>query len=563
MTVEALLKFLADPGSYEHNPKSVEIIQTHVSIVALAGPLVFKVRKPVNFGFLDYSTLERRRRFSFREVDLNRRLCPDVYLGVVPIVEGDGRLGFGALESQDQAAGSADPPEDYAVKMARLDECNFLSSQLAATRAASAKNLHPASTSNNANTETCMTAPGDFVGLSTIQRIVETLVPFYQAQPTTPGFGTLDCIREAVSGNLVLCENTVGPVLPRASLDAMRRYAECFIERKSAIFASRVEEGRIRDCHGDLRPIHIHMGPNRVSIYDCIEFNDNLRCIDVAADLAFLGMELAYAGRWDLSEAFLAKMAIRLNDPDIFDVLDFYQAYRAAVRGKVAWLLANERELPDERRPEAIKEAHDFFRLALRFSLFGSKATVLCVMGRVGTGKSSLAAALGNALGWDVFSSDTTRKRLAGVPVNVRPQGTQRRQLYSPAMSERIYASITESALAALRTHRGAVLDATFGRESHRKNLSKTVADAGGKVLFVELLANDALIRKRLADREENPETISDARLEDFDRLSANYESPEELGPDKLIRLRSTPSIEQTSEKLLLHLADRHAGLNA
>lgn len=561
MTPRAILEFLSDPRSYDHRPDAVEIVQTHASIVALAGPLVFKVRKPVNFGFLDYSTLDRRRHFSFREVQLNRRLCPDVYLGVVPIVNRAGRLCFADPCRELEVQESGELPEEYAVKMTRLDERFFLSSLLSPPQAVTF-NVHALPDSVRDSDSDDQAAPRDCsVGSHYIQRIVETLVPFYDAQPSTPGFGTLACVREAVIGNLDLCEKAIGPVLACSTLNALRSYAELFIGARATVLNKRVDAQRIRDCHGDLRPMHIHLGPNSVSIYDCIEFNDNLRCIDVAADIAFLGMELAYAGRWDLSEEFFARMMNRLEDPGMNEVLDFYLSYRAAVRGKVAWLLAGESEMLEEKRPAILEEAGNYFRLALRHALFGSKSMMICVMGRVGTGKSTLAQALGRVFNWPIISTDFIRKKLAGVPSYVRVDPEERKQLYSQAMSDRTYASMIESGLDALGACRGAVLDATFGRLADREALMNAVWSRSGEVFFIELTAIPAVIRERLAERERRLDIVSDARLEDIDHLYARYQPPDELSSDVIVRHDGSRPIDSIINELLVGLAERHVRL--
>lgn len=503
-----LLAFLGSPESYAHAPVSVELVQTHGSIAALAGELVYKVRKSVNFGFLDYSTLERRRHFAHREIELNRRLAPTVYIDVLPIVRRSGRLAFGAPDSAEEAV-------EYAVHMHRLKEEWFLSSLLAHNQ----------------------------VAPSHVWRILDALVPFYQSSPPSPG-GSRERIRHAVIGNLDLCAKALGPVLPAPSYAALRRHGENFIAGYAELFNRRVAEGWIRDGHGDLRPMHIHLAPERVSIYDCIEFNDNLRCIDVAADVAFLGMELAFARRWDLSELFLTEMGARLDDADMPRLLPPYQCYRAAVRGKVAWLLAQEVEVAKDRRSAAMDESKAYFQLALRYALFGSRPVVLCVMGCVGTGKSTLAGVLAEHLGWAVISSDRVRKELAGIDLHARVQGARREELYSASSTARTFARLTELALEELEKHRGVVLDATFGRRAMREQIERAVGKAGAEVIFVELTAPDEVIRQRLAARAEQADVISDARLEDIAALLSTYEPPLELRPHQHVRVDSAMAID-------------------
>lgn len=499
--LDELSGFLSSPSSYAHAPPSVKLVHTHGSITALAGELVYKVRKPVNFGFLDYSTLERRRHFAHREIELNRRLAPAVYIDVLPIVRHSGRLAFASGDAVEQTV-------EYAVRMHRLDERWFFSAMLARGEAEDAH----------------------------VRRILDALVPFYQSLPPSRD-STRERIRKAVIGNLDLSAKALGPVLPESSYAALRRYGEHFIAGYADLFERRIAEGWIRDGHGDLRPIHIHLAPDRTSIYDCIEFNDELRCIDVAADVAFLGMELAFADRWDLGNLFLAEIARRLGDGEMPQLLPPYQCYRASVRGKVAWLLAQEAEIGEAGRLTALAEAKAYFQLALRYAVFGSRPVILCIMGRVGTGKSTIAGTVAEHLGWAMHSSDRVRKELAGVEPHTRVEGRKREALYSARSTERTYARLAELAVEDLARKRGVVLDATFGRAGTRAALIKAAERSGASVKFIELIASDEVIKARLAARAGQADVVSDARLPDFEELNRTYEAPAELPPEQYRRV--------------------------
>ena len=259
---EKLLAFLLEPRSYSHRPERVRLAQTHASYLLLAAPYVYKVKKPVNFGFLDFSTLENRRYFSKREIILNRRLCPRIYLGVVPISLNEGRLVFGP----------GDEVVEYAVKMRKLQDRYFMLRLL----------------------------KRDHVGTEDLDRVVLTLKTFYEAQTPTKevtAWGEIEKLKISTEENFRQTETFIGCTISRPALETICLYTGNFYTRNAELFDSRIRQQWIRDCHGDLHLEHIHLAPKTLSIYDCIEFNDRFRYIDVANDVAFLAMDFDYQGR--------------------------------------------------------------------------------------------------------------------------------------------------------------------------------------------------------------------------------------------------------------------------
>ena len=305
---------------------------------------------------------------------------------------------------------------------------------------------------------------------------------------------------------------------------------------------------------------HVHLTRDAVCIFDCIEFNDRFRYQDVAADLAFLAMDLDYHGRPDLARYFSRRMARTLDDPDLLNLLDFYKTYRAHVRAKVAAFRADEEEASEEEQAASRSSARRHFALALQYAIVGSEPHVLVVMGRVGTGKSTQARLLGEALDWPVASSDRTRKNLAGVPLYRRGSVEERDRLYSSTLTEATYRALRDRALTETDRGRGIVLDATYSNQDERTALSETLRDAGLKVTWIECTAPDALIKERLRERSSTP-TVSDARLEDFDTLDERYTTPDADASDALLRVSTEVSPEETSRRILLSLVKRH--LNA
>src|SRR5207253_5189368 len=358
-----LIRFLESAASYRHGPAAVRSIQTHISWVFVASPFVFKVKKPVNLGFADFSTLERRRHFCQREVELNRRLCPEVYLGVVPIFKTASGFSF---NGEGEMA-------EYCVKMKELSRGWFLSELLT-------KNL---------------------VGEAEINRVLSRLHRFYQAQSPGPEidlWGTPEKLKISTDENFVQVEPFVGKTISSAAFETIRHFTNHFYAVHGKRFRERIQQHRIRDCHGDLHLDHIHITPDTVSIFDCIEFNDRFRFIDVANDVAFLAMDFDFEGRSDLANLFLRNAAREFQDTGMLKVSDFYKCYLAFVRGKVQSIqgISMKTTTPEEHANQAAR----YFRLALRYAVTGSEPLMLVITGRVATGKTSVALQLGTELEW-------------------------------------------------------------------------------------------------------------------------------------------------------------------
>jgi len=528
-----LIDFLGSLAAYLHRPAEVCALQTHISWVFIASPFVFKVKKPVNLRFLDFSTLEKRRYFCQREVDLNRRLCAEIYLGAVPIYETDSGFSF-------------KPPGnivEYAVKMKELPHGWFLSELLD-------KNL---------------------VGDKEINRVIATLHHFYQSETPTPEieqWGTPEKLKISTDENFTQVEPFIGKTISPAAFEAIRHYTNEFYELNENLFHERIQQHRILDCHGDLHLDHVHLTPEATTIFDCIEFNDRFRFIDIANDLAFLAMDFDFKGRSDLGNLFLRNATRELGDAGMLKVANFYKCYRAFVRGKVESIQATEKDVTNPKEHE--KQAARYFRLALQYAVSGSEPILLVVMGGVGSGKTTFAKQLASELDWAVFSSDEIRKTLAGVPLTQRTPPELRAKLYSARTTQRTYRKLLKDGFAAigccrrgrrprpLQHHNGVILDATFSTRVLRKFLRDECKKAKVPIQFIELEVGPNEIKKRLKLRDEKTAEASDARLEDFEKLNAAYQLPSELAPD-LIRISTTTSVSDAVKTILLCLAEKQA----
>jgi aminoglycoside phosphotransferase family enzyme len=323
-----LVQALLDPKTYPEAPERVQLMQTQMSFVFIAGDFVYKVKKPVNLGYLDYTTLEKRRFFCQREVELNRRLCPEAYLGVVPVVKAKGRISLGGRGKVI----------DYAVKMRYLPQDRMMNVLLAA---------------NQVSTEM-------------VTRVAQRLVDFHQKAETSAtisAFGDIETIRVNTEENFDQTEKSIGRTISPEKYQRIKNYTRRFIENNVSLFRQRVAEGRIRDCHGDLHAAHICF-TDGICIYDCIEFNDRFRYCDTASEIAFLAMDLDHYGRADLSRAFIRAYVAASQDEEILKLLNFYKCYRAYVRGKVESFKLDDPYIAEEEKTKTLAIARKYFELA-------------------------------------------------------------------------------------------------------------------------------------------------------------------------------------------------------
>jgi len=520
-----LIDFMKRPDTYPHQPEQVEHVQTHISHVFIAGSYVYKLKKSVNFDFLDFSTPEKRKFYCQQELKLNRRLTDGIYLEVVSI----NRSG----ESYQLESGNSDSAVEYAVKMKRLSEEYFLHTFI----------------------------EEDKLSEKHLDRVVSTLTDFYGSQQ--PGkeissWGSLEKVKYNTDENFSQTKSFIGNTIEKNSWKAIRKYTNSYFEQNQDLFERRIEEKRIVDGHGDLHLEHIHLAPDAVNIYDCIEFNDRFRYGDVAADLAFLAMDLDFNHCLKLANYFVEEMAEKLDDSDLTRHINFYKCYRAFVKGKVKSLQSAESEVGEKGREKASDTAGRYFKLALRYALLGPVPTVLIVMGRPATGKSTLAKQLSRELNIDRFSSDHIRKTIADLPLTRRPEPETREKLYSREMSAKTYRRLQQEAQSSVAAHRSLVLDATYSKKEGRNALIKFLQSYSCNYYFIEACASDVTIKKRLKDREKADKSISDARLEDFEKLDRYYEPPQEIRSKHLIKIDTEQSLQKTQDQLYGELLNRN-----
>ncbi|HEY4183521.1 MAG TPA: AAA family ATPase [Polyangia bacterium] len=487
--VADLLRADAYPG---WSSSGVELRQTHASWVFLTDDDVFKLKRPVDLGFLDYRTLEARREACEEEVRLNRRLAPEVYLGVEPV----------RLEPAGHHLGGRGDIVDWAVHMRRLPDAASAEALLAAGRLTSGH----------------------------LEALAVTMARFLDAAPSAPRYGTQAILRANVAQNMAQSFHVaVAPgFIDLRTLEDIRRFQDQELRLRVDRFADRIKNGRIRDGHGDLRLEHVYFVPSGTGVespvvIDCVEFSEAFRAGDVASEIAFLAMELESAERADLAGGFIARCAEALDDYDLYGVLDFYLCYRANIRAKVAAMVAVDPLSPAALRMQKRTEAQRRFALA-RACAGRSAGTpaLIAVGGVIGSGKSTLASALGRALGAPVIGSDRTRKSLAGMRTTERGDEA----LYTPERTEATYVELVRRAEVVLQSGRTAILDATFDRSRWRELAGDVARAFGATFAFVEASCPDwEALRARVRSRDERP-SESDAGETLLDRYVAAGKAP-------------------------------------
>lgn len=466
MTFPEPIQAMLRPQMYPHHPAAVQLVQTHISYVFLAGAQVFKVKKPVHFSFLDFSTPERRRHYCHEEVRLNRRLAPHVYLGVVAIC----RAGTGyRLGSEDDAAAV-----EYAVRMHRLPADRTLDQLLEAGA----------------------------VTLPMMDQLARRLADFHRhadAGPQVTANGEIAAIGAVLDDNFANMRPFRDVTIPAGDDDAIQQFSHGFLRRHEALFRRRQAEHRIRDCHGDLHSEHICFDGEPV-IFDCIEFNPKFRYCDVASEIAFLAMDLDFHERPDLANHLVATYAGYADDPELPRLLPFYQCYRAYVRGKVDSLTSAEEEVEDATRARVRRSAQQHCGLAYRYTWAYSPSLVI-IAGLSGTGKSAIASALRARTGFVHINSDVVRKRLAGLAADEPVSAGYESGLYSPEHSARTYTTLLAQAAEHLASGVGVILDATFQRRANREAARAVARQQKVPFLLVECRCGEDEVRRRLSQR--------------------------------------------------------------
>ena len=514
-----VVKALSRPEAYPDHPAEVSMQQTHISWLFFTRDFVYKVKKPVNFGFLDFTSLEARRHFCEEEARLNRRLAPDVYLGVRDITAADGEIRLGGPGHVI----------DYALQMRRLPDDRMLPALLAAGEVTS----------------------------DTMCRLAALLAAFHATAESGPAIdhdGTVDVILGNWEENFTQARPYLDWPLAREASDEIRRRVLAFCRTRASLFERRIAAGRIRDGHGDLRAEHICV-TDPIVIFDCIEFNHRFRYGDVAADVAFLAMDLEERGFPDLAQTFVRAYGAYAEDAELPSVLDFYQCYRAFVRAKVACFRLDDPTVPAGEQRQAARAAARYLELAASYATRLRRPWLLLCCGLMGSGKSVLAGALAQRAGLHVLSSDVIRKASAGVQPTTPTPMTYGEGLYTAERIETTYRQMFEQAESLLAEGHSVVLDASFIRQRHRLQATQLAARVGAEFCIVECWCPEEELRRRLEARVAQGDSVSDGRWELLAEQRQAFEPLFDVPPAQHLRVDTTLASDLVVDVVLSQLA--------
>jgi aminoglycoside phosphotransferase family enzyme/predicted kinase len=482
----------------------VETVQTHISHVFLSGDRVYKLRKAVRLPFLSFATRAERNADCLNEVSLNRRLSPNVYIGVAPLQRqgADGAWQVGPVSEL-----LADSALEHCVVMRRLPDGRNALSLLESGE------LSP----------------------EQIDRLATRIASFHAAHSlgTPAPIEAEEWLRrtwQVVANTFELGRELDASVLEPEVLDRCEAWLARLLDTRRAHFARRREQGRVVDGHADLRLDHVWFEQPEAEplVVDCVEFDPELRRIDAACDLSFFAMDLVYHHRRDLAERFLRRYALETDDYDLYAVVDYHVAHRALIRAVVADVAANEDEIPLAQRRAALGSAKRHMDLIEELQAPAAGPGLVLVTGTVGSGKSTVADAAAQRLGATLVSSDRTRKHLAGLATDARRKAAPGEGLYSEAHTREVYEGLLDRAEPAVLSGRVVVLDATFSRETWRDEARRWAEQRGLPLLLLEVRCSEAVALERLAARERDAARVSDAGPEFLAESIRRYEVPGE-----------------------------------
>ncbi|HYA36865.1 MAG TPA: AAA family ATPase [Candidatus Methylomirabilis sp.] len=486
-TFPALIRALLDPARYDHAVEKIHVVETHISWVILTGAYAYKIKKPVDLGFLDFSTLDKRRFYCEEELRLNRRLAPSLYLDVIPITG----------STAAPVLGGAGAAVEYAVKMIQFPEAARLDRLL---------------------------ARGE-LGPAHVDSLAQELAEFHGRIAVAgydQAFGTPERVHEPVRQNFEQIRPRI-QTQDRAQLRRLEIWSELTFDELRGTFEDRKFRGFIRECHGDAHLANMIWRDGRAVLFDCLEFNDNLRWIDVMSEVAFLVMDLDDRGRPELARRALNRYLEHAGDYAGLAVFRFYQVYRALVRAKVACIRGGQSGLGDEEKEKVREEYRGYASLAERYTQAHRPALVI-THGLSGSGKTWLSQQLLEQLDVIRLRSDVERKRLHGLAAHERSGSGIDSGLYTAEAGRRTYARLAILAHDILRAGQAVLVDAAFLKQEQRRQLRAVAEQARVPFVILDLRAADGVLRERLRQRAREGGDASEADLAVLDHQLATRE---------------------------------------
>lgn len=491
--VAQLRRSLADAACYDHTTAAIRLIETHISLVVLTGEFAYKIKKPLNLGFLDFSSLDQRLHACCEEVRLNRRLAPDVYLDVVPITGSPAAPRIdGAGEAFEYAVKMRQFPPDATLD--RLDAQHRLAAQQVETLAATIARFHQ---------QDCA-----------------------RAGTETP-WGNPDGVWQPAAQNFLQIAAHLDAAADRQRLDTLQRWSAAEYARLTPLLAARKRDGFVRECHGDLHLGNLAWVDGQLLVFDCLEFNPALRWIDIQSEVAFCWMDLIQRGHTDWAWLFLNLWLEHTGDHGGLPLLRFYAVYRALVRTKVAVLRAHQTEGASQ--AAAFDEARALLELATALA-HPVPLRLDITHGLSGSGKSTVTRRLMQTPGAIRLRSDVERRRLAGRAALDRSGSGVGEQLYAADATRRTYAHLAHLAGAVLDAGWPVIVDATFLARWQRDLLRVQAEKRGIAFRILDFQAPVATLRARILERSAEGKDASEA---DLDVLQHQIDTEEALAADE------------------------------
>ncbi|MCS5515638.1 AAA family ATPase [Pseudomonas qingdaonensis] len=518
---QALIAALQNPALFAHPVKEFQVIETHISWVLLTGEYAYKIKKPMNFGFLDFTELSGRAHFCAEELRLNQRLTDDLYLEVLPIT--------GSVEAPQLGGDGA--PIEYALKMRQFPQNQMLST---------------------------LQANGELTAAH-IDQMARQIAQFHLAAPKVAvehPLGTPDSVMAPVEQNFEQIRPFLSDKADLVQLDALQAWARSSFDRLHGLFETRKAKGFIRECHGDIHLGNATLIDGKVVIFDCIEFNEPFRLTDVYADTAFLAMDLEDRGLKSLARRFISQYLEITGDYAGLELLNFYKAYRALVRAKVA-LFSMPADADGVQRATTLRQYRNYANLAESYSAIPSRLLAI-THGVSAVGKSHVAMRMVEALGAIRLRSDVERKRLFGEQAE-QAAGQLQQGIYADDASQKTYQHLHQLAGTILRAGFPVVIDATYLKQAQRQAAADVASETGVPFLILDCNAPDAVIASWLAQRQADQNDPSDATLE---VVAAQQASRDPLTGEELLKAKRVETNESGSlDELVKQIRQRLPGL--
>jgi uncharacterized protein len=461
-TLPELIQHMLVPEFYPHLVTApIELMQTHASYVLLTGEFAYKLKKPVDFGFLDYSTVEKRQHFCQEELRLNQRGAKELYLEVLPI----------AKQGDKYQLGNDGEIIDYVVKMVQFPQETLLS------------NMFEAETITTADIEEMGRVVAKFHGRAQTNRYIIS-------------FGTVDRIRQSIDDNYSQTEKYIGRVQTQQQFTETKAYTDRFLAEYPQLFGDRIIGRLIRECHGDLHLRNICRWHDKIFLFDCIEFNEPFRFVDTMYDVAFAMMDLEARGRKDLANRFLNTYTEQTGDWEGLQILPMYLSRQAYVRAKVTSFLLDDMGIAEADRAIAAQMAGDYYRQAWEYTR-PRQGQIVMLSGLSGSGKSTLGKQIAQASGGVHLRSDAVRKHLGGIPLLSKGDSS----LYTPEMTAKTYQCVLDLGAKLAAQGFTVILDAKYDRQVLRAAVIDLAQDRGIPIQILHCTAPEQVLRDRLAHR--------------------------------------------------------------